>query len=266
MLSFLRCLVRIPRVMLHFLIGIYKIQDLKRKHGEQWYAIKLGRKAIRQWMDEACDILGLKVTIEGAVPQHKGELYVANHVSWLDILAIASVTDCKFLSKATVRHWPVIGWFTASIGCLFIRRHNRRAFHKSLQRVKERLQDGENVCIFPEGTTSDGRQVLPFHSGLLQAAIDAEAAIQPMVLKYVSRDGSYEEHAPYYGRDVFLIHMLRLLGKRETHLTLSFLPAMPQQAGADRQMLARVLEQRFSRDLASNVTKLDTQGVLDTSY
>lgn len=268
MFSLFRCLFRLPRVMLHFLLGIYKINNLKRQHGKQWYTIKLGRKAIRQWMLQACNIIGLKVYVEGDLPQQRGSLYIANHVSWLDIIAIASATDCKFLSKATVRHWPVIGWLTASIGCLFIRRNNRRAFHKSLHRVKERLQDGENVCIFPEGTTSDGRHVLPFHSGLLQAAIDAEVAVQPMVLKYVNRDGLYEEHAPYYGRDLFLWHMLKLLGKRETHLTLSFLPAMPQQVGADRQKLARVLEQHFTGELVSSVRKIDRDevGLLESSY
>ena len=256
-LSISRFLVRCPRVVLHFIVGIYKIRALKRQHGEKWNTIKIGRRAIRQWMSEACDIIGLKVDIEGIVPHQNGQLYIANHVSWLDIIAIASVTDCKFLSKATVRHWPVIGWFTASMGSLFIRRQSRRAFHKSLQRVKERLQSGESVCVFPEGTTSDGRHVLPFHSGLLQAAIDAEVAVQPMVLKYQTKDGVYEEHAPYYGRDVFLLHMFRLLGKRETRLNLSFLAAMPQQAGADRQQLAQVLQQHFMREVASGFEKTD---------
>ncbi len=266
MLSSLRCAVRCCRVAAHFATGVYKIQALKRRHGEQWHTSKIGRRAIRQWMQQACRIIGLQIQITGNLPEQNGQLYIANHVSWLDIIAIASVTDCKFLAKASIRHWPVIGWFTASMGSLFIRRHNRRAFHKSLQRVQERLQQGASICIFPEGTTSDGRHVLPFHSGLLQSAIDAEVAVQPLVLKYENADGEYEEHAPYYGNHVFVLHMLKLLCRPQTQLKLTVLPAMPQQTGADRQMLARVLEQRFSRELVTHLEKVDHRVVLDPSY
>lgn len=257
MLSIIRAMVRCVRVGMHFAVGIYRIGALKRQHGEQWYAMKIGRRAIRQWMGKACQILGLNVHIEGRVPQENGQLYIANHVSWLDIIAIASVTDCKFLSKDTVRHWPVIGWLTTSVGSLFIRRHNRRAFHKSLQRVQKRLQYGESVCIFPEGTTTDGRHVLPFHSGLFQAAIDAGVAVQPLVLKYENRQGIYEEHAPYYGRDVFVFHLLRLLAKRETQLSLVFKQAMPQHAGADRQQLVNVLQQQYLRELQTEAVETE---------
>ena len=262
--AIIRTLVRSARVGLHFFTGIYQIGVLKRQHGKQWYAVKVGRKAIRQWMDKACQIVGLKVYVEGVMPQQNGHLYIANHVSWLDIIAIASVTDCKFLSKDTVRHWPVIGWLTSSVGSLFIRRNNRRAFHTSLQRVQERLQAGDNICIFPEGTTTDGRQVLPFHSGLFQAAIDAGVAVQPMILKYQTRDGIYESHAPYYGRDIFIFHLLRLLSKRETQLSLILKPALPQHVGADRQKLANVLQLRYMRELQVDDIRAE-QLLLETS-
>lgn len=237
--------------------GIFIILSLRRQHGMQWSTLRTGRNAIRLWVCEASKIMGLRIEVDGRTPAQTGQLYVANHVSWLDIIAIASVTECKFLSKDTVRHWPVIGWVAVSVGSLFIRRNNRRAFHQSLRRLQERLQCRESVCIFPEGTTSDGRHVLPFHSGLLQAAIDAEAIVQPVVLKYQNNEGNYEEHAPYYGMDIFLFHLLRLLSKRQTCLTLSFLPAMPQQVGADRQQLANVLQQRFVHEVETATEKMD---------
>ncbi|MFO7602561.1 MAG: lysophospholipid acyltransferase family protein [Gammaproteobacteria bacterium] len=257
LLAMARCLLRSVRVAAHLSVGVCRIQALKRHYGKHWYALRIGRMAIRQWMAQACHIIGLKISVEGCLTGRTGQLYIANHVSWLDIIAIASVTDSKFLSKHTVRLWPLIGWLTASIGSLFIRRQNRRAFHRSLQRIKERLQNGESICIFPEGTTTDGRRVLPFHSGLLQAAIDAGVAVQPLVLKYQDPDGVYAQHAPYYGRDVFVVHLFRLLCQRETHLRLVALPAMPQRVGANRQQLATTLQQRIARELAEGPVKVE---------
>jgi 1-acyl-sn-glycerol-3-phosphate acyltransferase len=266
-ISISRCGLRLLRLGNHFIHGIIKVLAMKRQHGKQWYATKVGRKAIRQWMQTVCGIVGLQITVEGASSEHQGRLYVANHVSWLDIIAIASLTDCKFLSKASVRRWPLIGWLTAAVGSLFIRRHDRTAFHKSLKRLRQRLELGEDVCIFPEGTTSDGRQVLPFYSGLFQAVIEAGATVQPLVLNYQRPDGAFEEHAPYHGRDIFFFHMLRILTRRETHLQMTFLPEVsPQAEELTRQRLALSLEQRIALALdGASIRSAPTKVLLNTA-
>lgn len=263
MVSIFRVLVRCLRLCLHFVVGVFNVLSLQRQHGKKWHSTKLGRKAIRKWMSETCDIVGLKLNVAEMPLPRSGQLYIANHVSWLDIVAIGAVTDCKFLSKDSIRHWPIIGWLGVSIGSLFIRRNSRREFHKSLLRVQERLEFGDSICIFPEGTTSDGLHVFPFHSGLLQAAIDAEVAVQPMVLKYQTKAGVYEKHAAYYGRDIFLFHLIRLLSKHETQLTLSFMSAIPLQAGINRQKLAASLQQSYAYEMQTLVE--NTDGLVLTS-
>ena len=116
--------------------------------------------------------LGLTVRSSGEMGAGS-TLLVANHVSWLDILAINAVQPVRFVSKADVRGWPLVGWIVACGGTLFIERERRSDAMRVVYQVAAALQDGAQIAIFPEGTTSDGRDVLPFHASLLQAAAAA---------------------------------------------------------------------------------------------
>ena len=136
-------------------------------------------------------------------------LLVSNHVSWSDIPVLGGIARLRFLSKAEVARWPLIGWLAGHAGTLFIQRGGGRAA-QTREEIARTLASGQSVLVFPEGTTSDGHQVLPFHSRLLPAASMAGVAIQPVSIGYL-RNGRPDPVAPFIGDDAFESHLLRLL-------------------------------------------------------
>ena len=148
------------------------------------------------WSARMLHVLGITLRTSGT-PHAGPVLLVANHISWLDILAINAVQPTRFVSKADVRHWPFLGYLVACGGTLFIERERKRDALRVVHQIAAALKAGEIVAVFPEGTTGDGRGLLPFHANLLQAAIATEAPVQPVVLRYrdalaaVSQAGAY---------------------------------------------------------------------------
>ena len=135
------------------------------------------------WSKRMLKVLGVSLRCKGVA--HPGPvLFVANHISWLDILAINAVHPARFVSKADVRHWPFLGYLVASGGTLFIERERKRDALRVVHQVADALKAGETVAVFPEGTTSDGHALLPFHANLLQAAIATESPVQPIALRF----------------------------------------------------------------------------------
>ncbi|WP_157597988.1 MULTISPECIES: 1-acyl-sn-glycerol-3-phosphate acyltransferase [unclassified Rhizobacter] len=150
--------------------------------------------------------LGIRVVVQGEV--HAAPvMVVANHVSWIDILAINAACTARFVSKADIRQWPVIGWLTACGGTLFIERERKRDAMRVVHQVAEALQGGDVIAVFPEGTTSDGHGVLPFHANLLQAAITTGTPVQPVALRYADATHAVSPAAAYIG-DTSLLQSL----------------------------------------------------------
>lgn len=149
-----------------------RIAEQDRQRHVAWWSAKLLR------------VLGLKLVTHGA-PTPQAAMIVANHVSWLDIAAIhASAPHARFVSKADVLAWPLLGKMVRGAGTLFIERDRKRDALRVVHQMAEALARGETVAVFPEGTTSDGHGVLPFHANMLQAAISASAPVQPVALRY----------------------------------------------------------------------------------
>lgn len=131
---------------------------------------------------------GLKPRVHGA-PAGGGTLFVANHISWSDIVSLAAVIDADFVAKADVAGYPGLGALAARTGTIFVERERRTQAATQMAAIRHRLTSGRRVVLFPEGTTSDGRGVLPFRSSLFAAA-DAARAVQPVTIAYTARDGS----------------------------------------------------------------------------
>src|SRR5438477_74301 len=129
------------------------------------------------WSARMLRLLGVTLRPVGA-PQLTATLLVANHISWLDILAINAVHPARFVSKADVRAWPLLGWLIECAGTLFIERERKRDALRVVHQVAQALQSGDTIAVFPEGTTSDGQGLLPFHANLLQAAIATASPVQ----------------------------------------------------------------------------------------
>ena len=132
-------------------------------------------------------------------------LMVANHISWLDIPVLHAARYCRFISKSDVRDWPIVGTLATAAGTLYIERTSRRDALRVVQRMGEALEEREVLAVFPEGTTGDGRVLLPFHANLLQAAIATNAPVQPVGLRFVDKASGEISYAPSYIGDETLV-------------------------------------------------------------
>jgi len=167
---------------------------------------------VQSWAARMLQILGIQLQLRGAPPATGPVLLVANHISWLDILVLHATRHCRFVSKAGVRHWPVIGTLATGAGTLYIERESRRDAMRVVHHMVEGLRAAEVLAVFPEGTTSDGRQLLPFHANLIQAAISAEAQVQPVALSFTTLSTGQQSFAPcYVGDDTFVGSVWRTL-------------------------------------------------------
>lgn len=163
---------------------------------------------VQQWAARMLDILGVGLRLEGTPPAAGPMLLVSNHISWLDILVIHASRHCRFVSKSDVRHWPLIGRLATGAGTLYIHRESRRDAMRVVHQMAESLRAGDIVAVFPEGTTSDGRSLLPFHGNLIQAAISADAPVQPVALGFVEEASGQRSFTPCYIDDETLVGSL----------------------------------------------------------
>jgi 1-acyl-sn-glycerol-3-phosphate acyltransferase len=132
-------------------------------------------------------------------------LLVSNHISWLDIVVLHAAHHCRFVSKSDVRGWPLVGPLATGAGTLYIQRDSRRDALRVVHHMAKALKDGDILAVFPEGTTGDGNGLLPFHANLVQAAITAQAPVQPVALRYVDVATSTNSRAITYIDDETLL-------------------------------------------------------------
>ncbi len=149
--------------------------------------------------------LGVALEVRGRPPATGPMLLAANHISWLDILVMHAARHCRFVSKAEVRRWPLVGTLATGAGTLYIERESRRDAMRVVHKVAESLAHGDIVAVFPEGTTSDGRDLLPFHGNLIQAAISADAPVQPVALSFIDTATREPSFTPCYIGDDTLV-------------------------------------------------------------
>jgi 1-acyl-sn-glycerol-3-phosphate acyltransferase len=179
--------------------------------------------------------LGLTVECRGT-PGRGPLLLVSNHVSWLDIMAINSVSPARFVSKAAVRHWPVVGWIVECGNTLFIERESKRDALRVVHQVAESLQAGDVVAVFPEGTTSDGHAVRPFHANLLQAAVSTCTPVQPIVLRFSDAANAVSPAAPYTGDMTLVDSIWSIVGTRGLKVRVTLLPPVPSEGVSRREL------------------------------
>ena len=132
-------------------------------------------------------------------------LLLANHISWLDIPVMHAAHHCRFVSKSDVQDWPLVGTLATAAGTLYIERSSRRDASRMVGLMEAALRDNDVLAVFPEGTTGDGRALLPFHANLLQAAVLADALAQPVGLRFVEQASGQASYAPSYTGDETLL-------------------------------------------------------------
>jgi 1-acyl-sn-glycerol-3-phosphate acyltransferase len=203
------------------------------------------RRAIRSgWARAALMALDVRVSApEVRVPA--GTLLVANHVSWLDVLAINALQPAAFVCKDEIRRWPLIGRLAAESESVFIRRGSPNDARRVKGELARRLAAGEVVALFPEGTTTDGAQVLAFRGALLQAAIDAGAPLLPLALRYEDDARFLSSAAPFIGETSFLCSLLRIAAAPSVNLRMAF--GKPITGDERRALAARARAQVVAR-------------------
>lgn len=198
--------------------GIFVASLLRLFFGPAWYIKKPGKPIVDLWMRFVVVILGLKIHLSGGFSRQPS-LIVANHVSWLDIIAIANVIPTRFVAKGEVSQWPVIGQLVSLSGTIFIKRNSISSMRKAVDLMARTINQEHYVAIFPEGTTTNGESTLPFHAGLLKAAISVNRPVQPVAIRYI-RSGRLDDLAPFIDDDEFLNHLIRILKARQTCVEL----------------------------------------------
>ena len=180
-----------------------------------------GKVSIR-YSRAVCALLGVRITVVGTPPQHHAVLILANHVSWLDILAITATVPVIFVAKSEVRRWPLIGWVARARGTVFVERNRRQRTPEANADIAGYLAEGQSIVLFAEGTSSDGNRVLPFVTSLFAAAKPADgieppgAVVQTLSLVYTRLHGIPLDRADrpfvgWYGDMEMRSHAWRLL-------------------------------------------------------
>jgi 1-acyl-sn-glycerol-3-phosphate acyltransferase len=203
---------------------------------------------IQWWSLKTLRILGITLKTEGhALPT--GHLMVANHVSWLDIAAVHAVLpQARFVSKADVKDWPVVGTLVEGVGTLFIERTSKRDALRVVHQAAAALQAGDCVAVFPEGTTGAGPQLLPFHANLLQAAVSTGAPVLPVVLRWHEPGERFSPSACFIGDTTLVGSMWQIASARGLCIDVQILPSVMAE-GQDRRALAAVLRGLISARL-----------------
>ena len=201
-----------------------------------------------RWLQKTCrhSLAALEVQVEvQGVPPTSG-LLVSNHLSYLDIVVYSSVVPCAFVSKAEVARWPVFGQYAISGGTIFVERVRLSSSRRANLAIIEYLRARVPVVLFPEGTTSDGSQLLRFHSSMLQPAIDAAVTVTPCAVSYEVSDGT-ERDVAWWGGMTLAPHVLKLTARRWVRAKVSFggplTPTRSRKALSD-EARERVMELR----------------------
>ena len=203
---------------------------------------------IRWWSLELLRRMGVTLRVDGTL-HSGGMLLVANHVSWLDIVALHAVCPrARFVSKADVRAWPLLARLIDAGGTLYLERARKRDARRVVHLVAQALQAGDTVAVFPEGTTSDGRALLPFHANLLQAAIASSAVVQPVGLRFSDAHQAISSAVEFVGETTLARSLWQVAGADELAVHVSLL-SPERSTGADRRVLAARLHGRIAAAL-----------------
>lgn len=213
------------------------------------------------WHRGVCKILGLRVRVIGRPVQNRQVMFVANHMSHLDIPVIGSFIRASFIAKAEVASWPVFGFLSRVQQTAFISRDSFDAA-KVKDSLQSLLDQGKSLILFPEGTSTDGHAVLPFKSSLFSLVVGRTMAVQPFTLRLDAIRGrgplTMEDRAiyGYYGDAEFGPHLWNFMKSRGADLTLAFHTAIEITPDMDRKTLARQAFDLVSSGLEKNQPKV----------
>jgi len=250
MLGFLRMLTRLVLALLWTLPSMLfqSVLMLLPGRGPEWFA-RIYWAGVRR-------ILGLRLTVVGQLAEGRPIVFIANHCSWIDIVALGSVLPGCFVSKADVAGWPLVGWIAKLGRTIFVSRH-RATMERERADMHARLAAGDNIILFPEGTTSDGVRILPFQSGFLAIAeAPARPVIQVVTIVYDGLDGlpvrrRDRPEISWYGDMDMAGHFPKIGRRWMFHATVILDPPLNYAAFGNRKILSAAVKARLEANAAA---------------
>ena len=200
--------------MLHSLKACWRLARAVAHAASGWWTIRFTFPKLTQaernarvqaWSRRMLELMGITLVVQGTPPPTGPVLLICNHLSWLDITTIHAARHVRFVSKSDVKGWPLIGTLSTGSGTLYIERERRRDALRVVHHMTDALRGGDLIGVFPEGTTSDGRGLLPFHANLLQASISSGAPVLPAALRFADAATGETSQAPRYIDDDNLV-------------------------------------------------------------
>jgi 1-acyl-sn-glycerol-3-phosphate acyltransferase len=242
----LRYLYRVPLLLWHLLIDLPLVllvlalgaHRVRLSGGE-----RLDYRLIRAWQSGLMRVFGIRMRTRGK-PLPGATVFVANHVSWIDIVALHSQRMMGFVAKREIAGWPFVGWLAKCGETIFHQRGSTESLGGVLHEMLARLRAGRSVGVFPEGRTRGGDEVGPFHARIFLAAVEAGAPVQPVALRY-GADGEAQTIIAFQPDESFLANFLRLLGEPPRIAEAVFLEPIPPGGGEGRRRIAELARERI---------------------
>jgi len=206
---------------------------------------------IQAWSRKLLNIFGIHLSIHGQYPSDLPYLVASNHISWLDIHVINAFKPIRFVAKSEVEGWPIFGWMAKQLGTVFIRRDSSRHARQVVGQMAKVLQT-ESICIFPEGTSTNGESVLLFKSNLFEAAIASQTPVLPLAIQYTNKATGRRSEAPAFIGDMGLLESMgNVLNEPNLEATLTFLPVIQPvlDSSTDRKALANRAQSHITEAL-----------------
>jgi 1-acyl-sn-glycerol-3-phosphate acyltransferase len=247
----LRYVYRVPLLLLHLFVSlpltllVITLPVLARRRtsaGETW-----AHRMIRWWSLVLMRVFGFRVRRIGE-PLPGAVMYVANHVSWMDIELMHSQRMMGFVAKAEISRWPLVGWLASQADTIYHHRGSNDSLHGVMHQMVERLQSGQAVGVFPEGRTTTGHTIGNFHARIFQPAVLAGAPAQPVALRY-GEGGNAQTVISFQPGENFLHNFLRILGEPGRVAEVHFLDPVPASEDGRRRM-AEACRQRIVEAMA----------------
>ncbi len=210
---------------------------------------QVGHAALRWWARWFLRIFGMRVIREG-LPLAGGTMFVANHVSWVDIIALHSQHMMGFIAKHEIRSWPLVGWLSTHADTIYLRRGNADSLGGVMDEMATRLRAGRAVAAFPEGGTREGVALGPFHARIFTAAVAADAQVQPVALCYGERCDA-QSIVAYAPRENFMVNLIRLLGEPSRPARVCFLEPILHAEHEGRRGIAQLARSRIEHAMQS---------------
>jgi len=248
-------LLRLVRLSCYMLLTLplMPVQALLVASGSAW-----ARRLPRLYHRWSSRILGFRVAVQGDPSAKRPTLFVANHVSYVDIEILGGVIEGSFIAKAEVARWPLFGWLAKLQRTVFV---DRRVRSTAAQRdaLRERLDAGDDLILFPEGTAGDGNRVLPFKSALFSVADYAgpeTLTVQPVSIAYLRLDGipmgrAYRPFFAWYGDMTLAPHLWTMLGLGTVDVAVIFHPPVALAEFGSRKALAEHCHRVIAAGMAS---------------